>query len=154
MPLDSHRYRQLIVQKLANLDSYIVELAPYLEGDFETYNQAAGRRRIVERLAQVIIESAIDTNNLLLVARGIGPASTARASFEALYQQDIIDEHLMQRFRQTYVGLRNRIVHDYDVMDNRVVFYTAHRLLDDARSYVSTLQSYLSASDQDPMQKE
>lgn len=58
----------------------------------------------------------------------------------------IIDEYLLERFHQTYVGLRNRIVHDYDVLDNRIVFHTARRLLDDARSYIAALQDYLSAS--------
>ena len=52
---------------------------------------------------------------------------------------------LLERFHQTYVGLRNRIVHDYDVLNNHIVFYTARRLLDDARSYITALQSYLSA---------
>lgn len=145
MPLDK-RHRQLIEQKLANMDSYIEELAPYLEGSFEMYSQVPGRRRIVERLAQIIIESAIDTNNLLLVARGVCPAPTARASFETLYQQGVIDEYLLERFRQTYVGLRNRIVHDYDVLDNRIVFYTALRLLDDAWAYLAAIQRYLSSA--------
>lgn len=86
MPLDEH-HRHLVEQKLANIDSYIEELGPYLEGSFDLYTQVRGRRRIVERLAQIIIESAIDTNNLLLLAGGIGPAPTARASFEALCQQ-------------------------------------------------------------------
>jgi len=144
MPLDK-RHRQLVEPKLANMDSYIEELAPYLEGSFELYSQALGRRRIVERLAHIIIESAIDTNNLLLLAQSICPAPTARASFEALYRQGAIDEHLLERFRQTYVRLANRIEHDYDVLDNRIVFYTARRLLGDARSYITALQGYLNA---------
>jgi len=152
MPADE-RHRQLVEHKLAHTDSYIEELAPYLEGSFEVYSQVSGRRRIVERLAQVIIENAIDTNNLLLVAKGTCPAPTARASFEALYQQGIIDKYLLERFRQTYVGLRKRIVHDYDVLDNRIVFYSARRLLDDARSYLAALQGYLSASAKDRSQQ-
>ena len=52
---------------------------------------------------------------------------------------------LAERYRQTYVGLRNRIVHDYDVLDDRIVFYTARRLLDDARSYTAAVQGVLSA---------
>jgi uncharacterized protein YutE (UPF0331/DUF86 family) len=47
-------------------------------------------------------------------------------------------------YQQTYVGLRNRIVHDYDVLDSRVVYLTARRLLEDARKYVGSVYRYLS----------
>jgi uncharacterized protein YutE (UPF0331/DUF86 family) len=47
-------------------------------------------------------------------------------------------------YQQTYVGLRNRIVHDYDVLDSRVVYLTARRLLEDARKYVRSVYRYLS----------
>ena len=94
-------------------------------------------------MAQVIIESAIDTNNLVIVASGGAPASTARESFAAVHALGVIDDHLLTRFRQTYVGLRNRIVHDYDVLDNRVVYLTAKWLLKDARKYVGSVYRYL-----------
>ena len=138
------RQVRLIQQKLMNMDSYIEELGPYLESSLEEYLEKPGQRRIVERLAQVIIESAIDTNNLLIVASGDAPASTARESFAAVHALGIIDSYLLTRFRQTYVGLRNRIVHNYDVLDNRVVYSTAKRLMEDARKYVGSVYRYLS----------
>ena len=101
---------------------------------------------IVERLAQVIIESAIDTNNLLVGTSGGAPASTARESFAAVHALEVIDDYLLTRFRQTYVGLRNRIVHDYDVLDSRLVYLTAKRLMEDAREYVGSVYRYLSSA--------
>jgi uncharacterized protein YutE (UPF0331/DUF86 family) len=138
------RQTRLIQQKLMNMDSYIEELEPYLESSLEEYLEKPGQRRIVERLAQVIIESAIDTNNLVIAASGGAPASSARESFAAVHALGVIEDHLLTRFRQTYVGLRNRIVHDYDVLDNRVVYLTARRLLEDARKYVGSVYRYLS----------
>jgi len=44
------------------------------------------------------------------------------------------------------VGLRNRIVHDYDVLDNRVVYFTARRLMEDGRKYVGSVYRYLSST--------
>lgn len=136
------RQARLIQQKLINMDRYIEELGPYLESSLEEYLDKPGLRRIVERLAQVIIESAIDTNNLLIVASGGVPASTARESFAAIHALGVIDEYLLTRFHETYIGLRNRIVHDYDVLDNRVVYFTARRLMDDARKYVGSVYRY------------
>jgi uncharacterized protein YutE (UPF0331/DUF86 family) len=138
------RQVRLIQQKLMNMDSYIEELGPYLESSLEEYLKKPGQRRIVERLAQVIIESAIDTNNLMIAASGGVPASTARESFTAVHALGVIDDHPLTRFRQTYVGLRNRIVHDYDVLDSKVVYLTAKRLMEDARQYVGSVYRYLS----------
>jgi len=138
------RQARLIQQKLINMDSYIEELGPYLESPLEEYLEKPALRRIVERLVQIIIESAIDTNNLLIVASGGVPASTARESFAAVHELGVIDDDLLTRFRQTYIGLRNRIVHDYDVLDNRLVYFTARRLTADARKYVGSVYSYLS----------
>jgi len=134
---------RLIRQKLANIASYIEELAPYLDEPLSDYLAQPGRRRIVERLAQIIIESAIDTNNLLIVSLGGMAIPTARQSFEAVHRLQIIDDYLLTRFRRTYIGFRNRIVHDYDVLDSRIVYATVRRLLGDARKYVETVYSYL-----------
>lgn len=57
-------------------------------------------------------------------------------------QARLIQQKLMNM--DSYVGLRNRIVHDYDVLDNRVVYLTARRLMEDARKYVGSVYRYLS----------
>jgi len=138
------RQARLIQQKLVNMEGYMEELGPYLEGHLEEYLERPGQRRIVERLAQVIIESAIGTSNLLILASGGVPASTARECFVTAHALGIIDSHLLTRFRQTYVGLRNRIVHDYDALDNTVVYLAAKRLIGDTQEYVGSVYRYLS----------
>ncbi|MFQ6100649.1 MAG: DUF86 domain-containing protein [Anaerolineae bacterium] len=134
----------LIRRKLTNLTAYVKELAPYLSASYQEHRERPGNRRIVERLAQVIVECAIDINGMLLISTEQPPAQSARQSFEAIHQLGIIDEHLLPRFRR-YVGMRNRIVHDYDRLDNRTLFYSARRLLDDARAYIVQVHGYLEA---------
>ncbi len=134
----------LIRRKLVNLTAYVNELSPYLDVLYQEHRERPGNRRIVERLAQVIVECAIDVNGMLLIGAGQLPAQSARQSFEAVHELGIIDEHLLSHFRR-YVGMRNRIVHDYDRLDNRTLFYSARRLLDDARVYVVQIHGYLEA---------
>jgi uncharacterized protein YutE (UPF0331/DUF86 family) len=136
-------YDRLIKQKLTNMASYVEEMRPYLQGPVKGYLKDSGRRRIVERLAQVIIESAIDTNGLLIERAGNVPPATAYRSFDSVHELGAIDDHLTARFHR-YVGLRNRIVHDYDVLDNKIVYYSAKRLLDDAKQYIGSVYAYLS----------
>jgi len=135
----------LIRQKLVNLTAYVNELSPYLDVSYQEHRERPGNRRIIERLAQVIVECAIDVNGMLLIGTGQPPAQSARQSFDAIHRLGIIDEHLLSRFRR-YVGMRNRIVHDYDQLDSRTLFYSTRRLLDDARAYVVQVHGYLEAN--------
>jgi uncharacterized protein YutE (UPF0331/DUF86 family) len=137
-------YDCLIKQKLTGMASYIEELTPYLQVPVKRYLEDSGRRRIVERLAQVIIESAIDINGLLIERAGNVPPATAYRSFDSVSELGAIDDQLTARFHR-YVGLRNRIVHDYDVLDSKIVYYSAKRLLDDAKQYIGSVYAYLSA---------
>ena len=137
-------YDCLIKQKLTGMASYIEELTPYLQVPVKRYLEDSGRRRIVERLAQVIIESAIDINGLLIERAGNVPPATAYCSFDSVSELGAIDDQLTARFHR-YVGLRNRIVHDYDVLDSKIVYYSAKRLLEDAKQYIRSVYAYLSA---------
>lgn len=93
----------LIRRKLANLIAYVKELSPYLSASYQEHRERSGNRRIVERLAQVIVECAIDVNGMLLIGTEQPPPQSARQSFEAVHQLGIIDEHLLSRFRRYWV---------------------------------------------------
>ena len=49
----------LIRRKLVNLTAYVNELSPYLDVLYQEHRERPGNRRIVERLAQVIVECAM-----------------------------------------------------------------------------------------------
>jgi uncharacterized protein YutE (UPF0331/DUF86 family) len=55
----------------------------------------------------------------------------------------MIDDDLSAVFRKTYVGLRNRIVHAYEKLDDHVVYFNAKRLLDDAARHVAAAQRFV-----------
>ena len=71
------------------------------------------------------------------------PPGTARESFEAVQRLAVIDSDLKQAFCGTYVGLRNRIVHAYEKLDDHVVYLNARRLLDDARRYIAAVHLFM-----------
>lgn len=43
-------------------------------------------------------------------------------------------------------GLRNRIVHDYETLDDRILFDSAKRLLKDAQAFLKAVNRYLIAA--------
>jgi len=136
---------RLIREKLANMENYIQELEEYFPDTLKEYLKSKPTRRLVERAAQMVVESAIDTNSMLVEAAGQVPPSSAYESFVMTQELGAINEYLMARF-QRYVGMRNRIVHDYDVLDHKTVFYAVRRLLKDAPTYIRSVRRYLSKS--------
>ena len=115
-----------------------------MDVDLGAFEQQKWRQRAVERVCQVIIECAIDANALLVSGSGEAPPASAREGFQAVREMGAINDEVLRRFERTYVGFRNRVVHDYEQLDNAIVFRTAQRLLQDALRYVQCLSSYLS----------
>jgi uncharacterized protein YutE (UPF0331/DUF86 family) len=138
---------KLIRNKLAYLDQTLAEIAPYLQIGYAQYSKQPAYRRATERLVQVIVEVSGDTNALILRAVGQRSAQTMRESFAAIRDLGVIDNALFERFNRTYVGLRNRIVHDYDTLDDRILFNSAKRLHKDAQEYLKAVVHYLEEAD-------
>jgi uncharacterized protein YutE (UPF0331/DUF86 family) len=133
----------LIQQKLVHQEAYVAELDPFVRLDYADYQRQPGYNRITERLVQIIIESAVDINEKLIEAMSETPPGTARESFEAVKRLGVIDDDLTAVFCKTYVGLRNRIVHAYEKLDDHVVYSNARRLLDDARRYIAAVRRFM-----------
>jgi len=136
--------KALIREKLTRLAEYVEELSPYVK---QTYSRYAGRKsdqRIVERLAQIIVETAIDTNDLLIADAREAPAAHARASFQQVRDLGILPATLAERFIDRYVRMRNLIVHEYDRLDSQIVFHSSQRLIKDTSAYVAAVTRFLS----------
>jgi uncharacterized protein YutE (UPF0331/DUF86 family) len=112
------RLRALLQRKLNSLAAYLDELQATVPDAVTTYTANSMVRRAVERLVQVVLECAADAGDLLLAEESRVVGETARDIFEGLHAAGVIDQALRQRFAYEYSGLRNRIVHDYDELDN------------------------------------
>ena len=135
--------KTLLLEKLTRLAEYIDELAPYVKLSYTRHAQSKGNQRVVERMAQIIVETTIDANELLIADAKGAPASHARASFQQVREMGVLPAPLADRFIDRYVRMRNLIVHEYDRLDPRTVFHSSQRLVRDARAYVSAVKRYL-----------
>ncbi len=136
--------RSLIERKLTLLVSYLEELSS-LVGDGSGGLPGNTERRAIERLVQLLVEVATDVNGIIAASKGIRPPATARESFVAVRDAGVLDSRLAERFIASYVGLRNRIVHDYDTLDVGLTVRAAARLLQDAAEYGREVRRYLGA---------
>lgn len=135
----------LVERKLALLVQYTDELSEVLGQDARDLRGNV-QRRAVERLVQLVVEVSVDVNGILASMNGMSAPATSRRSFEAALDAKAVSEPLVRRFKATYVGLRNRIVHDYDRIDDAIVARSASKLVDDAREYARQVKAYVDSS--------
>lgn len=112
-PVDS----SVIERKLRLMEERLEALAPIAKLSLEEYRSDLIRRKGAEKLTQELINAAIDTNFHVLVQSGQKAPERAHDSFVALATIGVLDLALAKTLAQ-FAGLRNRLVHEYEAIDD------------------------------------
>jgi len=93
----------------------------------------------------MIVETATDINGHIIVDSGNPPPKDYYESFILLSQQGIINKEFAEKLAPS-AGLRNRLVHEYDEIDNKIVFDSVTTALNMYRKYIEIIENYLEAN--------
>lgn len=88
----------------------------------------------LERYLQLIVDAVLDINNHIIKELDFESAKDLKGTFEILSDNSILEKEFAQKISNV-VGLRNRIVHQYEKVDNR-------KFLDDFRKYNGNFDEY------------
>lgn len=108
------RKLDVIVENLRALE-HIAQLSE------EEYRADFFKIKATERLLQELIEAAIDINTHLIVGTGGRVPDDYYDSFIRAGEVGLIPGELSRRLAPS-AGLRNRLVHEYDLLDQHVLF--------------------------------
>jgi uncharacterized protein YutE (UPF0331/DUF86 family) len=138
-PLDRdivRRKLEIIVDRLTTLEAIgRLGAADYLVQD-------VWHRKGTERMLHELIEAAIDINAHLLVQGGHATPDTMYESFLLLGDAGIISVDLAQALAPS-AGLRNRLVHEYERIDQPLVHQAVQVALRDYPRYVAEVERWL-----------
>lgn len=134
--------RALVTRKLSVIATNVRHLEHVVNLTLDEYRSDAFRRKGIERLLQEIVDAAADANQHLLRESGAAPASDYRSSFIAVGQNGIIPAALAESLAPS-AGLRNRLVHEYDTIDDAVVLGSLKRAVSEFTAYVEAVERYL-----------
>lgn len=137
-PLD----RAVVARKLQSIAKYLSVLQTYSTLDLQTYLDNYNHQLAVERLLHLIVEATVDLNAHLLVCSGYSPPESYYASFIEAGRHGILSPELAQKLAPS-AGLRNRLVHDYEGINPRIVFQAMNLALEQYRQYIHEIQAYL-----------
>lgn len=126
--------------KLAMLERLRDELGRLADLDEDAYieRHAWEGRYLVQAAAQV----SIDLANHLIASEGWIPADEFRRSFERLGEHGVLELALVERM-QALTGLRNRLVHLYDDVDDRQVHAALREGLPDLDEFATSYARFV-----------
>ena len=131
------RYRDklnLILERTADIEDWTsIEISDFIS-DKKT-------RLAVYKAFQELLEAALD-----IVAMSCRDSRIISkddyANVEALYQKNILDERLKNALIESN-GLRNRLVHRYNTLDDRTAFESILELLPDFKYFTEVMDKWL-----------
>ena len=119
---------EIIVNKLIKMEKYISELEEYKPQTYKKYKNDQLKRYAIERLIQLIIDLALDVNNILIKKSDKYPAQDYFSSFLELGDLGILSEEFAKDIAPS-TGIRNRLVHEYEKVNDKVVYQNLDKLI-------------------------
>ena len=131
--------QELIHRKLTKLIQYLDELEAIKDYTLEEYLDNYFIKRTTERLIQLIVEVATDINGHIIVEKGHNPPHNYYQSFIKLGQLNLINKELSKKLAPS-TGLRNRIVHEYEEINDQIVFESVENALELYKQYIKEIK--------------
>lgn len=133
----------VVYRKLSRITEDLELLGQITTMSFGDYLREPFYRKAAERMLQEVIEAAVDINSHLLIASGFpAPLDYYQSFVEAAQKLDLFDWEFAAQIAPS-AGLRNRIVHEYDKLDDSIVFTSIRKMLDLYPRYVQAIVDYL-----------
>jgi len=135
--------REVLVRKLARLERYLDDLRPHRGKSGEEVRESPYE---VERLLELLVQSAVDVVTHELAERGKTPASY-RDAFQEAGRAGLLPDALAERLADA-AGLRNVLAHLYEDIDYDIVAASIGRALDDFGAFLEHYRGRLASGEE------
>ena len=129
----------IIRRKLGHIMTSLDLLGPMRGIPLQEYRRRVWERKGVERVLQEAIEAALDVNAHLIAELGHDVPDDYFGGFVKLGQLGILSEELAAALAPS-AGLRNRLVHEYDALDDAKVLAAVGTILDLYPRYIQAIE--------------
>ena len=134
----------LVRRKLRRIRANLDRLADVESLSLDAYRAAPFTPKATERLLQETVDAAVDVNLHVLRAGAGEPPPDYYESFVRLGCAGVIPEELARDLAPS-TGLRNRIVHEYDELDDAIILAAVSRARRGFAQYVEAVERHLTA---------
>ena len=136
---------EIIRRKLTIIAENLMALKPIETITKEEYIKDVYKRKATERLLQELIEAAIDINSHMIVQSSKTAPDDYYESFIKVGELGIISSNLAEKLAPS-AGLRNRLVHEYDLLDHSLVLEAVKMAGKLYPKYIKEIETFISRS--------
>lgn len=133
---------EVIVEKLIKLQQYIDQIEKIKPSRYENYISEIIVKYAVERIMQLIVDIALDINNILLAYNNKPPAPDYYNSFIEVAECGVFDSGFAISIAPS-TGLRNRLVYEYEKVSDEIVFNSISKFINLYKKYISMVFKYI-----------
>ena len=134
--------KNLISRKLRRIIGFLNELEPLTKITFDKYEADYLTKHASERLIELVVESAVDINTLLLVENGQSPPQDYYSSFSDLTKLKVYPAEFVSKIAWT-AGLRNRLAHEYEEIKDRKVYQAMKDFPKLYTAYITHIEKFI-----------
>jgi uncharacterized protein YutE (UPF0331/DUF86 family) len=135
--------KEVISRKLAVITENLKALEPIRGMPAKEYIDNVYKRKATERLLQELIEAAIDINIHIIVQTGGAAPDDYYESFIKAGEFEIISPDLAEKLAPS-AGLRNRLVHEYDLLEHSTVLESVSIIEGLYPEYIKEIKDFIS----------
>jgi uncharacterized protein YutE (UPF0331/DUF86 family) len=136
---------EIIRRKLAIIAENLAALKPIETITKEEYIKDVYKRKATERLLQELIEAAIDINSHIIVQSSKTAPDDYYESFMKVGELGMISSNLAEKLAPS-AGLRNRLVHEYDMLDHSLILEAVKMAEKLYPEYIKEIETFISGS--------
>ena len=136
--------KDFIKRKVKLIQEELVHIEEFADLSFDEVAKDYRKVAIIERLLEKIITRAIDINQHILAEKGKGSEAVRRyeETFTELAQMGIYSEDFGKAIAPS-AGLRNRLVHEYDNLDEKIVYKSVGEALAQYAAYCDFILKFI-----------
>ena len=131
-------HNELLKKKIVLCQESLASLAKIFPENVQALLSDTTTLAAVERFFQIVVDSAVDINNELLLAKGKDRVDTYYSSFVALGDAGLVPRELAAALAAS-VGLRNTLVHRYETIDRDRMFFSMKKFIGLYQEYLVTV---------------
>ena len=144
---------EVIQERLRLLAEYIEDLRAEQGISFAQYQDDKKTRRYVEHTIQIAIEACLDIGHHIIAEKHLPLPKEHRDIFQVLGEAEIVPGEAVPALPKM-VGFRNRLVHEYERVENELVYGILKKNLGDLERFGQAIRRYLDKEAQAAAEKE
>ena len=123
-----------INDKIVEIEKYIEEFSALIPSSFNEYKDNMVKAAC-ERYVEKIVESLTDLAFLVIKYKRLKLPEDDIHAFKILFDDGVIEENLFSNLKLAK-GMRNIIAHQYGDIDDKIVFDSLGKLIEDSEEFI------------------